>query len=198
MHEDEATIAGQPPDVKAVLVVRQGAQAGMSFPLTKGNTALGREESSTVVLQDPEASRRHAQIDWRGGQFVIEDLSSTNGTYVNGTQITAPQTLQSGDSIGIGQTALVFQIANQVANQATAGGVVPPYAVANIPPFQSPAATYNQQTLYTPPNGLDRSDTLQYMLYGFGCLFSLGICALTVIIAVIVLYPELLAGILQS
>ena len=81
----------------------------MSFSISGSQAIIGREEGLEVILQDAEASRRHSRISWQGGQYVIEDLGSTNGTFINGVQITTPQVLNPGDSIGIGQTALVFQ-----------------------------------------------------------------------------------------
>lgn len=194
MYDGEATVMGQSSPAKAVLVVRQGTQAGMSFPLTSTYTVLGREESVEIVLQDPEASRRHAQVGWQGGQFVLEDLGSTNGTFINGVQITAPQTLNPGDSIGIGQTALVFQAAN-----VQSGNVAMPYANQPLPQqVQPPAAGYSGRAAYDAPANMDGGDTLQYVLYGFGCLFSLGICALSFIIALVLLYPNLFAMVLGA
>ena len=116
----------------ATLVVRQGAQAGMSFPLTGNQIVIGREEGVDVILQDPEASRRHSRITWQGSQFIIEDMGSTNGTFVNGVQITSPQLLNSGDSIGIGQTALVFQVTGG-APRAYTPQVAPTYRCQTCP-----------------------------------------------------------------
>ena len=109
VYDNEPTMMGQ-GRLPATLVIRQGPQAGMSFPLIGAQMVVGREEGLDVTLQDPEASRRHARITWQAGQYVIEDLGSTNGTFINGVQTTAPQILNPGDSIGIGQTALVFQL----------------------------------------------------------------------------------------
>ena len=104
------TIVSQPRPV-ATLVIQGGSQAGTSFPVSGDEAFIGREEGLHVVLQDEESSRRHARISWLAGQFMIEDLGSTNGTKLNGVPISTPQMLYSGDKISIGQTTLVFEMA---------------------------------------------------------------------------------------
>lgn len=93
----------------ASLLVRQGAHAGASFPLSRTPVILGREEGVGITIHDPEISRRHARISWQEGGHVIEDLGSTNGTMLNGVPIAGPQRLAPGDMIGMGQTLLEFQ-----------------------------------------------------------------------------------------
>ncbi|RME70073.1 MAG: FHA domain-containing protein [Chloroflexi bacterium] len=169
MYNDEPTMMG-PRRANASVVVRQGVQAGMRFPILAHQVVLGREESTDITLQDPEASRRHALISWQGGQYVIEDLGSTNGTFVNGVQITGPQTLQPGDSIGIGQTTLVFHLEGEQARRPPSAPM-PQYAAAQ-------------------PEG--RSKTTQYLLYGVGCLLFLCICSLLAGATALLLNPDLL------
>jgi hypothetical protein len=174
MYDNDPTMMGHSRP-SATLVVRQGPQAGMSFSITGNQILIGREEGLDIILQDPESSRRHSRISWQGGDFVIEDLGSTNGTFVNGVQITAPQILSPGDSIGIGQTALVFQVSGAPA-------VAYPYQAP--PPQQAPS--------YSPPPRADTtqdSKTTQYLLYGCGCLLLLGICILLAIAASVLLFP---------
>lgn len=147
----------------ASLVIRQGTQAGMSFPISGAQVIIGREEGLDVVLQDPEASRRHTRISWQGGRFVAEDMGSTNGTFINGVQITAPQVLNPGDSIGIGQTAMVFQLLGGQPTDLMQGGFPQAAPVYGSPPAE-PAETGNKTT--------------QYLLYGCGCLLLISICFL--------------------
>lgn len=175
MYDNEPTMLGRGRPT-ATLVIRQGTQAGMSFVISGNQVTLGREEGLEIVLQDPEASRRHARITWQGGRYVIEDLGSTNGTFVNGMQLTTPLALNPGDSIGVGQTALVFQMLT-----AEAG----PTASYQAPPEQRPA--------YVPtaaPAPAQSNQFTQYVLYGCGCLLLLCICGLLAIAAWALLDPS--------
>ncbi len=103
------TTLSQPRPV-ATLVIQGGSQAGTSFPVSEIAVFIGRDEDLDVVLQDEECSLRHARVSWLGGQFMLEDLGSTNGTKLNGVPVSASQMLNSGDKIGIGQTTLVFEM----------------------------------------------------------------------------------------
>jgi hypothetical protein len=180
MYDNEPTMMGQGRPA-ATLVIRQGPQAGMSFPLVGNQTIIGREEGLEISLQDPESSRRHARVIWQAGQYVIEDMGSTNGTFVNGVQITAPQILNPGDSVGVGQTALVFQVAG-----APIGAGAPQYQ----PSYQQ-AAPPMAQALPPQPAGDGGNNVTQYVLYGCGCLLLLAICGLISLAAVVILFPDI-------
>ena len=111
MDDRDATLLWK-PDPSANLLIQKGPQAGISFPLFEGEVVIGRGSDIDIVLEDRLTSRRHARISWRGGQASIEDLGSSNGTFVNNQQISDRQTLSPGDSILIGQTVLVLQTAD--------------------------------------------------------------------------------------
>lgn len=91
-----------------VLVVVEGAQVGMQFPLRAGRTVVGRREDCDVVIADPAVSRRHLQIEWTEGGVELQDLNSTNGTFVNDRRVTAHR-LSPGDRIRIGATVLEYR-----------------------------------------------------------------------------------------
>ncbi len=174
MYDNEPTMLGRGRPA-ATLVIRQGTQAGMSFAIAGNQVIIGREEGLDVVLQDPEASRRHARITWQGGRYVIEDLGSTNGTFVNGMQLSTPLALNPGDSIGVGQTALVFQMFTPEVGPA-ASYQAPLEQRPAHPPVAAPAPAQSNQ--FT-----------QYVLYGCGCLLLLCICGLLAIAAWALLDP---------
>src|ERR1700690_619684 len=92
------------------LIVQQGPQAGNSFFLKGAFTILGREAGVDIVINDPECSRRHVSITSLPEGYLIEDLGSTNGTLLNGELLSKPQPLNSGDTIIIGKTILIFDI----------------------------------------------------------------------------------------
>lgn len=78
-----------------------------TIPLEEDTVQIGRSSSNDVVLSDPISSRNHCEIRREEDRFVLEDLNSSNGTFVNGNQITQ-HTLSKGDKIQIGKTLLFF------------------------------------------------------------------------------------------
>lgn len=91
------------------LIAQTGPSAGKEFPLTKEVITIGRGSGNDIVLPDPRVSRQHAEIRRQDDEFIITDLGSTNGTFVNGVRIEEPQPLRRGDRIEIGTTAFLFQ-----------------------------------------------------------------------------------------
>jgi hypothetical protein len=92
----------------ALLIVESapGHQAGSRYDVGGGAT-LGRGDVE-IVLEDPFASSQHARIERQGGVVVLEDLGSTNGTYLNEELLGGPQPLHEGDRIRIGDSRFVF------------------------------------------------------------------------------------------
>jgi pSer/pThr/pTyr-binding forkhead associated (FHA) protein len=109
--------------VHATLVIERGNSAGKKFSLSNQDANIGRWDADGGVFpdvdldsDDPEAkvSRRHARISLRDGNYLIEDLGSTNGTFVNRGHRLAPgdrHPLKDGDEIIVGKTFLRFRIA---------------------------------------------------------------------------------------
>ena len=104
---------------------------GQEFPLTQAPVTIGRQPDCTVVLADPQVSRQHAAISYQAGRYIVQDMGSANGTYVNDRRVAAPQALRDGDQLRLGNT--IFDV-----RLAVAGGVAPtmygqpvaPYAAA--------------------------------------------------------------------
>src|SRR5215213_7838046 len=94
---------------------------GREQTLSEGST-IGRE-GCDVNLMDPEVSRRHATIRDQGGSLAIEDLGSTNGTFVNGSRITAVTVLKDGDEVRLGNTVWSIRGAGGGAGATTVGEV---------------------------------------------------------------------------
>lgn len=78
---------------------------GASFELD-AVTTLGRDVNNSIVLDDPFASAEHAALTYRGRSWFIEDLGSTNGTYVNGSQVDGVSAIGFGDEVQIGEVRL--------------------------------------------------------------------------------------------
>jgi pSer/pThr/pTyr-binding forkhead associated (FHA) protein len=108
-----------------VLEIVEGSDAGRQLPLDSV-IDIGREPNLPLHLdEDTQVSRRHARISAQGGQVVVEDLGSTNGTYVNDQPISAPRTLNPGDKVRIGLTVLELRTRQQVAARPSAVQVRP-------------------------------------------------------------------------
>lgn len=90
-----------------VLIVRSGPDAGLQVVLTDAVTHLGRHPRSEIFLDDITVSRRHAEIERKGDQFVVRDVGSLNGTYLNRSRI-ENATLTEGDEVQVGKFKLLF------------------------------------------------------------------------------------------
>jgi signal transduction histidine kinase/pSer/pThr/pTyr-binding forkhead associated (FHA) protein len=104
------------------LLVLQGPDKGRRFELPDGQTLVGRD-SRQLPITDNTVSRRHAElIPTEDGNWVLKDLASANGTYVNGTRVLRNTTLKAGDQIRVGRTLLVFG-AQPGVSRASGGNV---------------------------------------------------------------------------
>ena len=88
------------------LYVTAGSLAGTQIDLTEEPVTIGRADDSTLVLTDDYASSRHATLTLREGNWYVEDLGSTNGTYLDRTKVTGPMLVPPGAPIRIGKTVL--------------------------------------------------------------------------------------------
>jgi pSer/pThr/pTyr-binding forkhead associated (FHA) protein len=88
------------------LLVTAGALAGTSLGLTDQQITVGRANDATLVLNDDYASSRHARLFPQDGQWIVEDLGSTNGTYLDRQKVTQPTPVPVGVPIRIGKTVL--------------------------------------------------------------------------------------------
>jgi predicted component of type VI protein secretion system len=76
-----------------------------------GELTIGRRAACEIALRDDSVSGRHARLRRRSGQWEVEDLGSTNGTFVNGRRVDGPQPLRPGDVIGVGTASWRFEVA---------------------------------------------------------------------------------------
>jgi FHA domain len=105
-------VAGAPDGAPGTPKLRVGSGAGLrigaAYDLSDG-ALLGRGDEADIVLEDAFASSRHARLVPHGDVIVLEDLGSTNGTYLNEEPLRGPQPLHPGDRIRIGDSAFVFE-----------------------------------------------------------------------------------------
>ena len=141
--ERDATPPPEPDEErdKLRLKVVDGNAAGTVIEVEE-ELLIGREiEGHGALASDIEISRRHARIASEGGgAFAIEDLGSTNGTYVNGRRLQGKATLGTGDRIEVGMSALVVQVGNLQPTPTASGTIAPPPGDADLPTEERPPA----------------------------------------------------------
>ncbi len=136
------------------LIVRRGPRPNEIYELNKGVITIGRDITNDIVINDPEVSRHHLRLTQGGGGYTLEDLGSTNGTFVNGQRLTGARPLQPGDTLGLGETVtLAYEGAASAAGidpqAATMGDGSPQPAGTGYAP-QPPAGGYAQQPAARP------------------------------------------------
>ncbi len=89
------------------LTMRSGPVPGKTFLLESEETTVGRDLSNDIPISDPEVSRRHARFFIQNDNAFVEDLGSTNGTFLNGERIDSPQQLRKGDVITFGESVVM-------------------------------------------------------------------------------------------
>jgi hypothetical protein len=123
------------------LVMRRGPTPNQVFDLSKENVTIGRDITNDIVINDPEVSRHHLRFTRGGDGYTMEDLGSTNGTFINGQRMTGSRPLRPGDMIGLGETVT---LAYEPASSPT---------VASAPSSGAPAAGPTVQTPLQRPEG---------------------------------------------
>jgi pSer/pThr/pTyr-binding forkhead associated (FHA) protein len=94
------------PGAPTQLLVTEGGLTGTRIGLTGAPVLIGRANDSTLVLEDDYASTRHARISLQDGLWVVEDLGSTNGTYLGQRKLDGPVPMELGVPLRIGKTVL--------------------------------------------------------------------------------------------
>ncbi len=109
--EDQRTVDALRPGT-ALLIVQRGPNAGARFLLDADEVSAGRHPSSDIFLDDVTVSRRHAVFTKEGEGYVVRDIGSLNGTYVNRQRIDEAR-LEQGDEVQIGKFRLVYYTGRQ-------------------------------------------------------------------------------------
>lgn len=132
------------------LVVRRGPQPNQTFDLAKEQITLGRDITNDIVINDPEVSRHHLRLTRGPEGYTLEDLGSTNGTFVNGQRLTtSPRPLRPGDAIGLGETVtLGYDLGARGAASGPPQQQAPQPQQPQQPQYQPPQP---QQPSYEPP-----------------------------------------------
>jgi len=117
-------------------VMRSGPTPGATYSLEGDQLTIGRDSSNQVAINDAEISRKHARLTLQGGKYVLEDLGSTNGTFVNGQRLAGPAVLKAGDVVSLGEQIVLMYDALSADAGAT---VISSRKSAPAPVMSSPA-----------------------------------------------------------
>lgn len=118
------------------LIMRSGPTPGAAFILEGDQMTIGRDSTNEIVINDAEISRRHSRLTFQGGKYVLEDLGSTNGTFVNGQRLAGPRVLKAGEVVSFGEQIMLVFEANTVDPGAT---MISPRATA-VPSISRPVS----------------------------------------------------------
>jgi hypothetical protein len=131
------------------LVMSEGPQPDQTFVLDHDRLTIGRDPNNDIVINDPQVSRQHARIRRQGGLTVIEDMGSTNGTFVNGMRLANPHTLATGDSISLGDAVTLTYHEAAIATTEPLGGRP---TIAGMPPSYEPPPAPPPAYISAPPS----------------------------------------------
>ncbi len=134
------------------LTMRQGPRPDQTFELQKDVYTVGREAGNDIIINDAQVSRHHARLTLQGSAYVLEDLGSTNGTFVNGRRVSGPVSLSAGDMVGLGDTVVlaVSGAADAAVTQVGRVPTVPPTA-PSMPAVRPSDARPVAQPAQAPP-----------------------------------------------
>jgi pSer/pThr/pTyr-binding forkhead associated (FHA) protein len=188
------------------ITIRSGPNPGETFIIDQEEVIVGRDEVNDIVINDPEVSRRHARLMKserypKEGRVYIEDLGSTNGTFVNGTSISNVEQLRSGDVITFGESVVLIYEKSNIDPEST--DVTPkvdeaaptisqewtPEREVYPPPPEAPAYPGAQPAMQQPgddaPLTPESEDTVDEKKRGIPTCLIIGIVAIVVVLCVI-------------
>ena len=150
------------------LVMHKGPNPGKIFELVQDELTIGRDITNRIVINDAEISRKHARLTLQSGAYVIEDLGSTNGTFVDSQRLIGPHMLRPGETIMLGEKiTLEYEVLGFDPNATLVSGAAPQtqpadpretyrvepmdYGYQQQPPPQQPGYYPPPQPAYPPP-----------------------------------------------
>jgi len=163
------------------MIVRAGPNPGTVFELTKEVSLIGRDVTNDVVVGDAEVSRQHARITRTPGGYVLEDLGSTNGTFVNSERLVAPRVMNPGDLVALGETvSLTFDATAPEAAATVAQPAATAEPAKKVPLGAAKPAVQAQQVAPPSPAVEDpvpeKKGRKPWLLAGVGCFVLILAC----------------------
>ena len=161
-------------------VMRSGPTPGVTYPLEGDQLIIGRDSTNAVPINDAEISRKHSRLSFQGGKYVLEDLGSTNGTFVNGQRLSGPVVLKPGDVVSLGeQIVLMYDAINMDPGATMASSRKP--ARVSPPPMQPSAAPAPAPVYASPPPVYSavpaKKTNMMPIFIGGGLLVFICLCA---------------------
>ena len=183
------------------LVMRQGPNPGQVFELDRTEVSVGRDIANDIVINDAEVSRKHARLVLEGDRYKIEDLNSTNGTYIDGQRLIGPHLLAIGEVIMFGDNVGVVFDGEPVDLDAT----VPSTIDLQVTPVAAiPAPIESQPQAAAPPAAqvinlpvpqpitpqvpleetpeMDKKPINSWLLAGCGCLLVIVLLVIAILV----------------
>jgi pSer/pThr/pTyr-binding forkhead associated (FHA) protein len=169
------------------LVLRVGPSPGKVYPLLKNEITIGRDINNEIVINDSEISRRHCRLVMSGEGYLVEDLGSTNGTWINEQRLTGPHDLVPGESFRLGDNVVLeygLEGFDEDATKVSAGAAQAPAKPAQpaqpVQPAPQPAAPppqpqYAGQVAASPPPA-EKKAINKTLLIGCGGLLAIAVC----------------------
>jgi len=193
------------------LLVQQGPRAGQSFDLNKPIVTLGREVGNDIVLEDPQVSRHHARLTLATGGYVIEDLGSTNGTFINEQRLMGTRPITPGDKLRLGDNVVLSVTGSLGAGETVVGygqaqaptvspsfGAPPPPPPSSFGPPPPPPPSFSAppppppMAYGAPPPPPKKGASC--WVWGCGCLVALVVVGLVAVFLVYQFAPQEIAG----
>ena len=142
----------------AKLVILSQGMAGRSHELKVDKTTIGRVDDNTFPIAEPSVSSHHCEILLRGTDVIVHDLNSTNGTFINGNQITGEAVLKPGQTLKLGQIELKLEAEGTPATADAPSAVAPAGSTA---PAAAPAPKKGQDNTAVMARGVSMNDLEQ-------------------------------------
>ncbi len=179
MSDQNRAVTQVGPSMAPKLYITRGENAGQEIKV-KMQLRLGRERDNDIILLDLKSSRHHAEILLQDGRWLLFDLSSANGTYLNGIAITAPTALKHGDRISVGDTEFLFKLPGMPDPEIITGGALggPPLP-ADVPRRGEASGVFLPISAAKPQPKSAKSPRLVWLTGG--ALLLLGLVAVVVV-----------------
>jgi hypothetical protein len=159
-------------------VMRSGPTPGATYPLEGDQLIIGRDAVNAVAINDAEVSRKHARLTFQGGKYVLEDLGSTNGTFVNGQRLVSSTVLKSGDVVSLGEQIVLMYEALSTDAGATMISHKAPARPAPAPVAAPPPQQYAPPPVTTAPAPAARGASKNLPIFiGAAVLVLICVCA---------------------